>query len=668
MNKVSIVLALLITLSIIAPATAYTFVKNTARAGRPTLVFGLPDIPVNGFNPLSFKMVYTEVVADAMFEPLIRTKWDFNGYIPNLAKSWEVQDDGKVWIFYLVDNATWHDGQPVTADDVVYTYNLIKQYVEFQGGRENFVAKLTSVEKVDDYTVKFTFSEKVTEAETVFSQVYIVPKHVWETLSNVTADLSWDKLIGCGPFKYESSEPDTIILTAYDNHFRGAPEPQKLEFKKVGDFVSKLVAGEIDAGYFSTYKASEVKQLATLANEGKAVLYKTLGSTTHMLIFNLEKEPMSFLAFRYAVLYAVNTTRILEKYFGNLALPGNQALLNPKGYQYTFYVEKEKVYPCNKTLARLILEKALGLKDVNGDGYYEDPNGNPIVVKILAKQNDVFSRDLIAQDIAADLRDVGINAQADIVPADQFGDKYNSRDWDMVVIGWFLPAKEERYGKPPVTTFGEFTTGSEANVPRFSNDTYDSLYQQFVQAVNNNQTDQMVQLAHELQKILLIQAPAVALYHPYVVTAVRTDKYSDWVISLNYALNYYSYIGASKFGLTGPVKYGEMTGEQLLQKAHVATPDEINQLKDIITKYLKDWGVIKTPTTTSPAPPTTSPTSSPPPTTSPTTSSPTTKSPTGTKPTKTTTPPPSPDYTLYIIIAIVIIIIIAIALFLMKKK
>ncbi len=658
----SIILLVMMALSL---ASILNYIPITHAETRPTLVIGLPDLPANGFNPLNFKMVYTQVIADAMFEPLVRVRWDGNGYIPNLAASWETKDDGKVWIFHLIHNATWHDGKPVTADDVVYTYQLIKKYQALQGGREDFIKKLVDVKKIDDYTVEFDFSSAPVNALVVFSGVYIVPKHIWETLSDPTAPLPWSKLIGCGPFMYKSSSPTSIILVAYDKHFRGAPEPKELQFVKVSQFVAKLVAGEIDAGYFTTYKASDVKQLAELAAQGKVVLYKTLGSSTHMLIFNMEKPPMNFLAFRMAVAFAINVTRIIEKYYGNLALPGNQALLNPKGYNWTLYIPKEKIYPCNKTLAREILIKALGLKP-GPNGLLLGPDGKPIHVKILAKQNDVFCRDLIAKDIAADLRSIGIDAEAYIVPASQFGSVYNARQWDMVIVGWFLPDLKERYGKPPVVTFGEFTTGSDANVPKFSNATYDKLYQEFKTAVENKDWSKAYKLAWEMQMILVEQIPAVSLYHPYVVTAARIDKYKDWVFGINLMLNYYSYVGASKFGLKGPAKFHELSGQYLLSKVHMPSTDEMKALKDWVLNHLVSWGVLPKATATTTT--TTTTTTTPPQTT--TTTPPASPTTTTTTPTQTPTTTPSQGMSPALIagIIIVIIIIIAIIAIYAKKK
>ena len=131
------------------------------------------------------------------FETLMHTEHTASGYKPRLAESWEINDNGTVWTFHLRKDVTFHNGDPFTADDVVCT-------VERVVSREDLVYKMyyaptmVGAEKVDDYTVKISFSQPNPDGNAAFTSLYIIPKNAYEELGDDLFHLQYS--YGTGPW------------------------------------------------------------------------------------------------------------------------------------------------------------------------------------------------------------------------------------------------------------------------------------------------------------------------------------------------------------------------------------------------------------------------------------------------------------------------------------
>ena len=131
---------------------------------------------------------------------------DENGLIPWLAESYEKSESG--YVFYLRKDVYWSDGRPFTSDDVVFTYNYYKKYPPkgFLWGAFPMVDK---VEKVDDYTVRIVPKKDVPVfLDLAVSTVFILPKHVWENVTEPYTFTNEKAFIGTGPFildKYDAT-------------------------------------------------------------------------------------------------------------------------------------------------------------------------------------------------------------------------------------------------------------------------------------------------------------------------------------------------------------------------------------------------------------------------------------------------------------------------------
>lgn len=152
---------------------------------------------------------------------------------PGLASSWEIAPDGKSIKFSLVENATWSDGKPVTAEDVAFSFDYWKKNKLYSQGYW-YDAYLDHSDIIDNHTVNVFFNEPVAVASltTEIATTSIIPKHIWEMVENPKEYDGPDGMVGCGPFVFEKFDKDAqvVYLKANSNYFSGKPAVDEIEW------------------------------------------------------------------------------------------------------------------------------------------------------------------------------------------------------------------------------------------------------------------------------------------------------------------------------------------------------------------------------------------------------------------------------------------------------
>ena len=171
-----------------------------------------------------------------------------------LADSMEpTSDDGMHYEMKLKDGLKWHDGEPITADDVVFTVDMFKDTSNTGATSESvtYNNKTLSAEKVDDLTVAITLQEPFSAFETEFGRIQIIPKHIFDGNTNVADNKkALKKCIGSGPFKLkEYKEGDSIVYERNDDYYRGKPSLAQVVIKMMPDESAQEAA--LQSGTFS---------------------------------------------------------------------------------------------------------------------------------------------------------------------------------------------------------------------------------------------------------------------------------------------------------------------------------------------------------------------------------------------------------------------------------
>lgn len=182
-------------------------------------------------------------------------KYDSSGkLIPSLAESYSIAPDGLSYTFKLNKNATWHDGQPVTADDVVFTINTIQNSDYGSPLRINWQG--VDVEKIDDATVLFRLKNKYAQFLNNLT-LGILPRHIWSQIKPANFSLSEfnTKPIGSGPYRFSSLQKDNLgqitsyKVTAFDDYLEHRPYISTITFKFYASeekMIDAFNRGEVD--------------------------------------------------------------------------------------------------------------------------------------------------------------------------------------------------------------------------------------------------------------------------------------------------------------------------------------------------------------------------------------------------------------------------------------
>ena len=269
---------------------------------------------------------------EAFLQGLAQVKWTADGVEPLLAESWDVEDGGQAFVFHLREGVTWHDGEPFTADDVVYSFNIFANpavgstyaaklsdvvgYEEFQAGT---ATELAGVTKVDDMTVRVELS-KPTPLWVDLQQISIsiLPEHILGSVApdQLRTNSYWKNMIGTGPFIMSKFVDDQFIEgVANENYFLGKPKLDKIIFQIYADttaILNALQSGELDATPYEGggIPLDQVQRFEAM--DHLTVLGNMDAGLPTFIMVNLEDPDFAKPEVREAMMYAIDRQTIME--------------------------------------------------------------------------------------------------------------------------------------------------------------------------------------------------------------------------------------------------------------------------------------------------------------------------------------------------------------------
>ncbi len=384
----------------------------SATAGGSGAASEAPPGPNNTFVWASRVMEKTNPLLDMDLDrvPL----WTFDGLVtfdgnlePHgaLAESWDVSNGGKTYVFHLRRGVTWHDGQPVTADDVVFTAQaaLDPKNKSYMAPAFMVNGKPITVTKVDASTVRFELPQP---SNTLLFMMWrqnsvIVPKHLLAgaNLQTTPFDL---KPIGTGPYMVVKYVPkQQVILRANPRYFGGAPKIQYWVFKEMEDQNAALAAlgsGEVTAAGLGGKAA-----LAAAAKMPHVKIHGYDAGWIFALVFNLRRPPLDDKSVRQAVAYAINRQALVKTIAGEDTTVASSLIGPPGTWQYDPNV---KTYPFDPARARALLEQDGWTAPAAGG--VREKGGKPLTFTISIQARATDSDPMpFAVAIQKELTDVG---------------------------------------------------------------------------------------------------------------------------------------------------------------------------------------------------------------------------------------------------------------------
>jgi peptide/nickel transport system substrate-binding protein len=561
MKRATIVLCVLAVLGVLltacAPATETVVTVEVPGPGGETIIVTATPSPVQAAPAVEFARNETLYTSGKQWGP--PTNWNpimtwayamgtiglcyetlflydplTNEYIPWLAESAQWTSD-TVYEVTLRQGIKWSDGEPFTAEDVVFTFELGQIPAVPYSTLWNW---LESAEAVDDYTVRFTFSQaNYQEWANYLYNIAIVPKHLWEGRSDEEiATGANENPIGTGPYLYESHSEDRMVWVRNDDWWAIDILGLSVAPKRIVDIVNSsnnvslgmLLQGQLDLSN------NFLPGIASLRDPGRGYGIETyfsgppymLSANTAWLVMNTTKPPMDDPAFRRAMAFAIDVDKIVNVVYGNIVQKANPTGLLPIWDQYIDQaVVDELGFTYDPDQANAILDEA-GYLDVNGDGFREMPDGSAIELKIIVPNGWTDWMESI-RVIAESAQAVGINLTPDFPDYSALVDARNSGNFDMVINN------DRQVSNTPWTYYDYIfrlpiqDAQTTTNFGRYENPEAWELVQQLDQTPVDD-LDGMRAIMSQLQRIHLTDLPIIPLWYNGMWSQYSNAVWTNW--------------------------------------------------------------------------------------------------------------------------------------------
>ena len=344
----------------------------------------------------------TKEVMFNVFEGLMKPTSD-GDLTPAIAESYTLSDDQKTYTFTLRQGVKFHNGETVTADDVVYS---IQRCADATAGEPLVPAfkAIESVEKVDDQTVAITLKAPDNEFLAYLTTAILPADYDQQDTAPV----------GTGPFKFVSWElGGDVVLEAFEDYWGGAPAVKRVIFRTIPEALNRTIGletGEVDLAY-----DLGITDLESLADNASVTTLTSPSTTVWYVGMNVQKAPFDNEKVRQAVAYALDPQGYIDLVFSGEATPANYTMLPPS---VDGYVSDCSDYSCNVEKAKELLAEA---------GY---PDG--FSTTLWCSDTQVMRDSAVV--IQEQLRQVGINAEVKTLESGQFQSETGNGAHDMFIM------------------------------------------------------------------------------------------------------------------------------------------------------------------------------------------------------------------------------------------
>jgi peptide/nickel transport system substrate-binding protein len=450
---------------------------------------------------------------------------------PWLAESAEWSDPN-TFDLTLREGMTWTDGEPITADDVVFTFELSQTYSAlFFSNVWNY---LDSVTAVDELNVQFAFTDPLyQEWDNNLYNIPIVPEHLWadRTEEEITSGANEDP-VGSGAYLYESGAEDRNVWVRNEDWWGidvfGAPAPYRIvDIRTASNNVAlgMVVQGQLDLSN------NFLPGIAELSRQGYVSTYFAdapymLSANTAVLFLNTSKPPMDDPAFRRALAFAINTDDIVNIAYAGLVLPANPTGLLPTLSQYVDQDVVDRLgFSYDPAEAASILAGA-GYVDINGDGFVEAPDGSEIALEVTCPFG--WTDWMAAIDIiASSAQEAGINIQAATPDYGAWNTALTTGTFDMTLNNWAGLSNTPwtlynlLFRHPIQETMGSGNFGLYDNQEMF--DLVDALA-----AVPTTDVEDMQAACSDIQELMLTDMPMIPLWYNGLWAQWSNSYWTNW--------------------------------------------------------------------------------------------------------------------------------------------
>ncbi len=522
-------------ISIFVLMLCVVFTSGEAEAGKASLtVLQQPSTGwVRNFNPFAVQL---DASRGFIYEPIVIYNGLNGDEIPWLAEEVIAEDDMETIIVKVRKGVKWNDGETFDADDVVFSFVYPKEHPEIDdNGFWGDNGRLKSVEKIDDYTVKFVMREKNAFGKSnLFNEVWMVPEHVWKDVAEPTK-LVVENPVATGPFtEIVRFSPQLFILGRNPNYWQGNKlKVDQLvwpQYNSNDAAYDMLQSGKVDWAHIFIPQIEDV-----YVNGDEHKRYWFPSNEVLRISLNMQtknegaSEAFHNLEFRKAFSLAMDRKSMAEIGSYGYVKTGTPASGLNKGLSKWMNSEANKVWQEYEKFdiakAKKILSDA-GFKDINHDGYVETPNGKKLEFNVDAPSGWTDWINSVQIGVEG-LRKAGINSNVRTPELGSFIDSWASGDFDAMMCGTggMMPNIHKFYNQTMMPTYFNTRVWWSSNTSRYENKERDELIETL--KVTNDPVEQK-KITDRIEMIHAEEIPYIPLYNNGKWFVYNTSRFTGW--------------------------------------------------------------------------------------------------------------------------------------------
>ncbi len=446
----------------------------------------------SSLDPTSVNDVPSSTIIGQIYEPLIQIDEESGELLPGLAESFEQIDD-VTYEFKLKKGVKFHNGEELKASDVKFTF---ERGIE-SGAKASIVGQIdeSSFNISDDYTISFKI--KAPNSSFLPSIAETGMGMVNEKAVTEAGDAYSMNPVGTGPFEFVSwRKGDSIELKRFEEYHGEKPKISEMTFKIIPEATNRVI--ELESGGVDIACEISPNDVPRVEEHPDLQLLSTTDLSLSYLGFQTEKEPYNDVRVRQAIAYAIDLPSIIQSVWRGVGTVAT----SPMSSMQKYFNSDLKVREKNIAKAKELLKEA---------GY---PDG--FKAKIWTHEHK--QRMDIATLIQSELKEVGIDVDIQVLEWGSFLSGLYNGEHEMCILGFFSNIQDPDNSLYQV--FHSSLKGSKGNMAYFSNDRVDELLDKGRVLPDSEEREQVY---HELQELLVEQAPWIPLYSGKQLVGVRKD-------------------------------------------------------------------------------------------------------------------------------------------------
>lgn len=461
-------------------------------------------------GPGVFKM---RLIFDSLLEK------DEKGYINWLAEKYEIKENGKQYLFTIRDGVKWHDGKPLTAEDVKFSFEYACKYPMVSSTiSENDIEK---VEVVGDRQVLVTVKKPSAVMLGNLGTSRIIPKHIWEKVDNQKEFLDKEAVIGCGPYMLTdySKEHGTYRLEAFKDYWGPKQRVKVIEYIPVSEEILAFEQGEIDI----TGVTPDV--LPRFEKDPQYKIVKSPAFWGYRLLFNMGETPvLQEKELRQAFCYAMDKQDMIDKVQRGAGVPGCAGILPP---DHIMYNSKAKQYDHDPQKAEELLVK-LGFDKLE-NGVRVNSKGEKLSFDLL-----VGDEVRLAEVLKEHLGKVGIEIKVQGVDGKTRDSRVQDNKYQLAITGhggWGNDADYLRERFSSEKKAGGSISPNLTRLKGYSNPELNELLEKQFETLDEDKRKELIFKAQELLAEDVLEIP---LFYTTGYTVYKPAKYDGWMFMFDH--------------------------------------------------------------------------------------------------------------------------------------